>query len=683
MEEIIQEALSKGVKMHIAGEFDLACQLYESVLKLKPEHADANHNMGLLKLDTGYDLEALPYLQTALQADTSIVQFWLSYVNALIKLERMDEAGRILDLAIESGIDAQDLNELYDKLNKPNENFTGSDAEVTALKHSQPNILDSLKLDQALKLASKNIKEGASKEAKRIYQDILKKFPQNIKARRGLTALSKPPREAINELITLYNQGQLAAAVEQAKTILEKYPNAFEVWNILGAAYKGLGEIDEASRAFRKVTELNPKYADGFSNLGAVLHDQGKANQAIDAYNRAISLKPYNASSYYNMGVTLQEQGKLEEAIEAYKKVLSIKSDNTSALSNMATSLRDQGKLEEAITAYLKLLHIEPNQADVYNGIGITRLDQGDLEEAIKNFDKALSIDPDCVEAYANGIGVLKLTSRIDTSDLRYFHKNVKFNSIGDKLLTASSDSEIASHLSKAFDHISEEEIDFKTAASQIFKQNSVDLNCKRHLKIFNQKGIIPEFCFGCFKVQVDVDSLFSLIRLTRLFYNLQFDQDLTRKTMIELRPDIPGFYKGLFYCNGLKQARQLKETLDTELEVIFPGQTASKIKRGCSEYPIKFPDYGKIINDRKTEMDYPYKWTTLEHDFDKNYHAKAKNRILPSMPGFGLSDFYIIQKWVDYAKGLDDPSCEWFKSRPVIFEDAYNAAVERKRSLK
>ena len=48
MEEIIQEALNKGVEMHVSGEFDLASKLYESVIKLQRNHADANHNMGLL-----------------------------------------------------------------------------------------------------------------------------------------------------------------------------------------------------------------------------------------------------------------------------------------------------------------------------------------------------------------------------------------------------------------------------------------------------------------------------------------------------------------------------------------------------------------------------------------------------------------------------------------------------------
>ena len=118
MEEIVQQALTKGVEMHVAGKFEVASQLYGSVIKLQPNHADANHNMGLLQLDTENSLEALPYLQTALEADTSIAQFWLSYINVLIKLERLDEAVRILNLAKESGIECEEFLELQEQLNQ-------------------------------------------------------------------------------------------------------------------------------------------------------------------------------------------------------------------------------------------------------------------------------------------------------------------------------------------------------------------------------------------------------------------------------------------------------------------------------------------------------------------------------------------------------------------------------------
>jgi tetratricopeptide (TPR) repeat protein len=109
MEDMIKETLAKGVERHLAGELDLACQLYDAAIKLQPNHADANHNMGLLKLDKGNDLDALLYLQTALQADTSIAQFWLSYINALVKLERRDEAARIISLAKENGMEGEEF----------------------------------------------------------------------------------------------------------------------------------------------------------------------------------------------------------------------------------------------------------------------------------------------------------------------------------------------------------------------------------------------------------------------------------------------------------------------------------------------------------------------------------------------------------------------------------------------
>jgi len=66
MDDIIQEALEKGVKLHAAGKLDLAAQLYEAALKLKPNYREANHHMGRLKIDQGKQLEALQYLKAAL-----------------------------------------------------------------------------------------------------------------------------------------------------------------------------------------------------------------------------------------------------------------------------------------------------------------------------------------------------------------------------------------------------------------------------------------------------------------------------------------------------------------------------------------------------------------------------------------------------------------------------------------
>ena len=411
MEEIIQKALSKGVELHVAGKFDLAGQLYESVIKLQPDHADANHNIGLLKLDIGAADEALPYLQTALKLDTSIAQFWLSYIKALINLERLDEAGRILDLAKESGIEIEEFMELNQLLNAPTTNAVVVDAEIDTPSQSEANILDSLKLNQVLRLAEKVVKEGDAEEAKRIYKDIVAKFPKNKRAQQGLAASNKPkqpnptkspPQDTINQLANFYNQGQLAVVVEQAQALTEQYPEAFKIWNILGAANKGLGRVQAAAEAFKKVTELNSTYADGFSNLGVTLKSQGNLEEAIEAYKKALSLKPDYEKAYYNMGIALQEQNKLAEAIEAYKKALSLKPDYAKAYNNIGATLNEQGKLEEAIESYNKALSLKHDYAEAYNNMGVTLNEQGKLEEAIEVYQKALSLKPDYAEAIEN-----------------------------------------------------------------------------------------------------------------------------------------------------------------------------------------------------------------------------------------------------------------------------------------
>ena len=268
-----------------------------------------------------------------------------------------------------------------------------------------------ISVDQVLLKAKSHAKKGEIEEAKKLYQSILEAFPKNVRAQQGLAALSKPkqndaaqavPQEIIDRLLALYNRGQLSDVVDQAQALTEQYPEAFFVWNVLGAANRGLGRTDDAASAFKRVTELNPTYADGFNNLAATLKDQGKLDEAIAAYEKALSIKPDYAEAYYNMGVTLKDQGKLDEAIAAYNKALSIKPDYAEAYYNMGNALKDQGKLDEAIAAYEKALSIKPDYAKAYYNMGVTLQEQGKLDEAIAAYNKALSINPDYADAYCN-----------------------------------------------------------------------------------------------------------------------------------------------------------------------------------------------------------------------------------------------------------------------------------------
>ena len=305
MELTLDQALQKGVEAHKAGKVQEADRYYTAILKAQPKHSDANHNMGVLAVGVGKVQEALPFFKTALEVNPKIAQYWLSYIDALIRLDRMSDAKAVFDQA----------------------KSTGAKGDGFAT------------LEQRLMTLSK------------------KERPQD------------PPKEQVQPLIDLYTQGKLKETLEAVSLLLQDFPRSVTLYNINGVANKGLGKLEEAIEAYKQALSLKPDYAEGYNNLGNVFQKQDKLEEAIEAYQKALSIKPDYAEAYYNLGVIFQKQGKLEEAIEAYNKATSIKSDYAQAYFNLGNTYQDQGKLKEAIEAYNKVLSIEPEFAEAHRNL--------------------------------------------------------------------------------------------------------------------------------------------------------------------------------------------------------------------------------------------------------------------------------------------------------------------------
>ena len=438
VEITIDQALQQGIEAHKAGRAQEADRFYTAILKAQPQHPDANHNMGVLAVGVGKVEQALPFFKTALEANPSTAQFWLSYIDALIKLEQLAEAKAVLDQAKSKGAKGDGFDQLEKKLNE----VTGEANEIISgdqkTEEGQTNILDILKLDQAIKLAEKKEKMNDPEEAKRIYQDILAKFPKNKKASDELKSLSDvtlgkgskakvPPKHNVQALMNLYNQGQLAEAVKRAQALTEQYPQAFILWNILGAAAAQIGKLDQAIIAFKRVITIQPDNVDAYNNIGNALKEQGKLDEAMEAYTKALAIQPDYALGCNNMGLTLQEQGKLDEAIEAYNKALAIQPDYADTYFNKGNALTEQGNLEDAIEAYSEALSIKPDYAEAYYNIGNALKDQGKLDKAIETYNKALAIKPDYAEAYHNMGITLKDQGKLDEA-IEAYNKVIKFN---------------------------------------------------------------------------------------------------------------------------------------------------------------------------------------------------------------------------------------------------------------
>ena len=291
MELTLDQALQKGIEAHAAGRVKEADRYYTAILKANPKHPDANHNMGVLAVGVDKVQKALPFFKTALEANSRIAQYWLSYIDALIRLGKIAEAKVVLDQA------------------------KSNSANVDCFEQVE----------------------------KRLGFDS----PKSLNA-------SRPSREQMQSLINLYTHGQYKEALNKASQLLQQYPNSINLYNIIGAANNGLGELDQAMESYTKAISIKPDYIEAYNNMGLVLQEQGKFEEAIGAYNKALSIKPDYAEVNFNMGISLKHQGKLEEAIEAYTKAVSIKPDFADVYNNMAVSLYQIGRFKEAAAFFSK-----------------------------------------------------------------------------------------------------------------------------------------------------------------------------------------------------------------------------------------------------------------------------------------------------------------------------------------
>ena len=108
----INQALPEAIAAHKLGNVKEAAQLYKAILKKQPSHPDANHNLGVLEVSYGRLQEALPFFEAALQANKNLSQFWLSYIQVLIRLGRLTDAKTALDLAKGKGLDADTVDNI-------------------------------------------------------------------------------------------------------------------------------------------------------------------------------------------------------------------------------------------------------------------------------------------------------------------------------------------------------------------------------------------------------------------------------------------------------------------------------------------------------------------------------------------------------------------------------------------
>ncbi len=385
-----------------------------------------------------------------------------------------------------------------------------------------------------------------------------------------------------------------------------------------------------------------------------------KFDDALKNIKSFIKLNPHNPKAFNLLGIIELQLNQFENCIKTFSKAIDLDPNYFEAQNNLGNAFMGLGKFNHAVGCYKKVLKINPDYAAGYNNIASALNDLGNYEDAIINYSYALKLDPNLTMAKGNIIQALSFHTPTN-KELNIFTKsnstlqNIK---IPENLNDELSDKSVISFY-ESCKQISDDNFkEFNYNLTQIWRRSNFNLGCKRHFEIFDNYKVIPEYCFSCFKVQIELSSIIDLFKLYFIFDKLNLSKNNSKKTMIELRPIASGCYKGIIYCFGIEDAEEIYSKLEKILLNKIIRNYLMTIKRGCTEFGIEHPDY-KIINKQSEKfMNYNTDWKEKENIIDNTSLKIQRQKNIKhskSINGVTLSDVLIMKNWLYYAKLIGD----------------------------
>lgn len=494
----IDQPLQHAVAHHQAGRLQEAEHSYREFLQAHPDHAAANHNMGILAVQMKQPAAGLPYFTAALDADPTCGQYWLSYIDALFQAGQLEAAQQVLTLARQQGLQ-------------------GKGVEVLALQL------------------------GAGAKPAKPERPISNSSPHRRKI---------PSSQEINELVSLLSQAHFEEAAHLARTMTVRFPKHWVGWKMLGVVFQQMGRDADALLPMQKAVKLAPEDAESHNNLGIILKSLNRLEESAASYRRALKINRNYTQAHGNLGATLQMLGRLNEAETSYRQALRLEPAYARAHGNLGAVLHDLKRLDEAEASYRRSLQLNPNDGETYRNLGIVLKELGCRNEAEASIRRALEINPDDLEAHGD-LGAFLLdsgrTSEAEASCRRALElgpNNFKaHNNLGAVLLELGRTNEAETSLRRA--------LEIKPGFTEALNNLGISLR---------DQGRLEESTASYRRaLEIKPDSADTLGNLGGVLHDMgHFEESLTSyRRAIEIAPDCARTHSNLLF--GLSQIAEIR----------------------------------------------------------------------------------------------------------------------------
>ena len=252
---------------------------------------------------------------------------------------------------------------------------------------------------------------GRIDDGRNIFNNILKKYPNDIDAHFGLAEIElyegrfsgaqnqymealkrqNTNRKALLSLALVNaERGQTQSAENYLRQALSYYSGEPEVHYLASIIYSMKGDYVTAEKQARIAVEVNSSYDKAYDMLSTILYKQSRYKEVIDISDYLISRNRKNTNAWFIKGVAQCKLGNVSGAIETWTAGLQINPQDEIMRSAMENEIRNTLSLEDSRRSYYAQYHIAnaKQYASRYDGSG-----------AVYEYQRALLLDPMNYEA--------------------------------------------------------------------------------------------------------------------------------------------------------------------------------------------------------------------------------------------------------------------------------------------
>lgn len=223
-----------------------------------------------------------------------------------------------------------------------------------------------MSIREALDKAEEHARHGRDQEAQALFAAVLRRFPGNKQAKKGMKALRRRTtptlsRDDFDDVLRLCAQKRHEAALGHVRRLCRDHPNQPALLNL----------------------------------LGYVLTDMGRLEDALEPYGQAIALEPDFDEAMNNIASVYTRLQRYTEALAYYQDIVRRGQADADVYRNLAQALRKTDREDEAVEALQRAIKLQPLNAKTHVALGTLLIDRGDYSAALRTLESALAIDPD------------------------------------------------------------------------------------------------------------------------------------------------------------------------------------------------------------------------------------------------------------------------------------------------